>query len=223
MSGARVRAVAFDLDGTLIDSRHDLAAAVNLARADVGLEALSVEGVLGMIGEGARNLVRRALGGSPDEALLDRAFERFRHHYAVECTRRTRPFPGIEDLLAELVGRLPLALLTNKPESFSRTIVEHLGWSRYFDPLIGGDTLTVRKPDPQGLLAICARHSLAPEELLMVGDSRIDARTAHDAGSAFVFAAWGFARDDERLELTACEEAAGDVADLARRISRHVE
>jgi len=223
MTDARLRAIAFDLDGTLIDSRHDLAAAVNLARADLGLEALSVDGVLGMIGEGARNLVRRALGGAPDEALLDRALERFRHHYATECTRRTRPFPGIDELLAELTGRVPLALVTNKPESFSRTIVDHFGWSGHFDPLIGGDSLTTRKPDPAGLLAVCERHSIAPGELLMVGDSGIDARTAVAAGGRFIFAAWGFARATERRELAAGCETALDASDLVRRIAARVE
>jgi phosphoglycolate phosphatase len=202
---AAVRAVAFDLDGTLIDSRHDLAAAVNLARADLGLPELTLEAVVGMVGEGARNLVRRAIeeasDGAPTEAEIDRALELFRKHYALECTRRTRPFEGIDALLTNLRGRLPLALVTNKPESFSRAIVEHLGWGESFDPFIGGDTLATRKPEPDGLLAVCARHGLAPADLLLLGDSRIDLGAARAAGCRFVFASWGFARPDERTEL----------------------
>jgi len=209
----RVGAVAFDLDGTLIDSRHDLAAAINRMRGELGQPELAVEDVLGMIGEGARNLVRRALGGAPAEDALDRALAIFYRHYDDECTRHTRAFPGIDELLATLAPRLPLALVTNKPERFSRKIVEHLGWGGRFDPLLGGDTLPTRKPDPAGLLAVCARHRVTPSELVLVGDSRIDAAAAVAAGCRFLFAAWGFASDAERLELGATyPEAAGAVA-----------
>ncbi|MCM2269582.1 MAG: phosphoglycolate phosphatase [Thermoanaerobaculia bacterium] len=215
MSAVRVGAVAFDLDGTLIDSRHDLAAAINRMRRDLGRSPLAVDDVLGMIGEGARNLVRRALGGEVDEASLDHALSIFYRHYDDECTRRTRPFPGIDGLLAELAPRLPLALVTNKPERFSRRIVESLGWRDRFDPLIGGDTLATRKPDPAGLLAVCARHGLSPGDLVLVGDSRVDALAAAAAGCRFFFAAWGFARPEERLAL-AGPEAFADAESLAR-------
>jgi phosphoglycolate phosphatase len=198
---AGVRAVAFDLDGTLVDSRHDLAAAINLARRDLGLSPLEVDAILGMVGEGARNLVRKALGGEPEPALLERALERFFHHYETECTRRTRPYPGIDELLAALAPRWPLALLTNKPERFARRIVDALGWADRFDPLIGGDTLSVRKPDPAGIARIAERHRVAPAAVVLVGDSRIDAATAAAAGSAFVFVEWGFASTEERREL----------------------
>ncbi|HEX9799892.1 MAG TPA: HAD-IA family hydrolase [Thermoanaerobaculia bacterium] len=201
MTAARVRAIAFDLDGTLVDSRHDLAAAINRVRRDLGLGELAVDEILGMVGEGARNLVRRALGGDPADDLLARAFDRFFLHYESECTRRTRPFAGIDEALRALAARVPLALVTNKPERFSRRIVEHLGWAGLFDPLVGGDTLATRKPDPEGLIAVCARHGIVPAELVLVGDSRIDARTAAAAGCAFRFARWGFARAEERAEL----------------------
>lgn len=217
MSAVRVGAVAFDLDGTLIDSRHDLAAAINRMRRDLGRPPLAVDDVLGMIGEGARNLVRRALGGEVDEASLDHALSIFYRHYDDECTRRTRPFPGIDGLLAELAPRLPLALVTNKPERFSRRIVESLGWRDRFDPLIGGDTLATRKPDPAGLAAVCARHGIAPDRLVLVGDSRVDALAAAAAGCRFLFAAWGFARPDERAVL-AGSGAVADAESLARRL-----
>jgi 2-phosphoglycolate phosphatase len=196
-----VRAVAFDLDGTLVDSRHDLAAAINLARGDLDLPPLEVDAVLGMVGEGARNLVRKAFGGEPEPALLERALERFFAHYDDECTRRTRPYPGMDTLTAALAARLPLAIVTNKPQRFSRKIVDALGWRGRFEPLIGGDTLGARKPDPAGLVAVARRHGLAPSEVVLVGDSRIDAATAAAAGSSFVFVAWGFASAAERAEL----------------------
>ena len=212
------RAVAFDLDGTLIDSRLDLAEAVNLARADLGLERLEVEAIVAMIGEGARNLVRKALGGAPPPELIEAAHARFVAHYDAECTRRTRAFPGIDALLdriAALAPALPLAIVTNKPEAFSRKIVDALGWSGLFDPLIGGDTLGVRKPDPAGLIAVARRHGVGTGEVLLVGDSRIDAATAAAAGSPFVFVEWGFRRDEERRELAGAASV-GEPLELLR-------
>jgi 2-phosphoglycolate phosphatase len=196
------RAVAFDLDGTLVDSRLDLAAAVNLARADFDLPPHPVEAVLGMVGEGARNLVRRAFG-EPEPARLERALERFFVHYDVECTRRTRPYAGIEAATLALAGRFPLAIVTNKPERFSRKIVDALGWRGRFVELVGGDSLPSRKPDPAGLCEVARRLGLPPAELLFVGDSRIDSATAGAAGAPFVFVEWGFAGEAERRELAA--------------------
>jgi len=199
-----VRAVAFDLDGTLIDSRHDLASAVNLARSDLGFEPLAIDSIVAMIGEGARNLVRKALGGAPEPDLLEAALARFLVHYDTECTRCTRAFPGIDAMLSGLERLAPhvrLAIVTNKPEAFSRKIVDALGWRGRFDPLVGGDTLGVRKPDPAGLREVARRHDLTPDEILFVGDSGIDAATAAAAGARFVFVEWGFAREEERREL----------------------
>jgi phosphoglycolate phosphatase len=196
-----IRAVAFDLDGTLVDSRHDLAAAINFARADLGLSPLEVGQILGMVGEGARNLVRKAFGGEPEPTLLERAIERFFAHYDAECTRRTRPYPGVDEATAELARRLPLAIVTNKPVRFSRKIVDALGWRGRFEPLVGGDTLPSRKPDPAGLFEVARHHDIRPAELLFVGDSRIDAATAAAAGCPFLFVEWGFASADERRQL----------------------
>ncbi len=221
MSGARLRAIAFDLDGTLVDSRLDLAAAVNLARADCGLPPLAVEAVIGMVGEGARNLVRRALGGAPEPELLERAFERFLLHYDAVCLDRTRPFPGIDELLEELAaapGRPRLAVLTNKPERFTRKIVAHLGWSSRFDEIVGGDTLPTRKPDPAGLLRIATNGGAAAEETLLVGDSGIDAATAAAAGACFLYVPWGFAHAGERAALEA-GPAVRDAGELAGRLA----
>jgi 2-phosphoglycolate phosphatase len=164
-----------------------------------------------------RNLVRRALGGEPPPELLERAIDRFFAHYDEECTRHTRPFPGIDEALGALAARLPLALVTNKPERFSRKIVAHLGWRDLFDPLVGGDTLATRKPDPAGLLAVCERYGVPAAELVFVGDSRIDAETAAAAGCGFLFVAWGYARAVEREELAGADSCA-DAPALVRRL-----
>ena len=202
-AAAPVRAVAFDLDGTLVDSRLDLAEAVNRMRGELGLPALEVERVIGMVGEGARNLVRRALGDDPAAALLERAFEAFLRHYDEVCLVDTRPFPGVDSLVRRLALRLPLAVVTNKPERFARRIVGHLGWDGCFGALVGGDTLATRKPDPAGLRRVADRLGVAVEELLLVGDSRVDADAADAAGIPVVLVDWGFARPAERAELAA--------------------
>jgi len=193
---------------------------VNRARADLGLPALAVATVLGMVGEGARNLVRRALGGAPAPELLDRAFERFLVHYDEVCLDRTRPYPGIDGLLRTLAattGRPWLAVLTNKPERFTRKIVAHFGWSSAFDELVGGDTLPTRKPDPEGLHRIAAHAGASAEETLLVGDSGIDAATAAAAGARFLFVPWGFAAEADRGVLAA-GPAVRDAEELARRV-----
>ena len=221
MSDARIRAIRFDLDGTLVDSRHDLAEAVNRARADLGLPPLEVAAVLGMVGEGARNLVRRALGGEPAPELLERAFERFLVHYDAVCLDRTRPYPGIDELLTTLAatpGRPWLAVLTNKPERFTRKLVAHFGWSSIFDELVGGDSLPTRKPDPAGLRRIADHAGAAVAETMLIGDSRIDAATAAAAGARFLFVSWGFASEADRDELAA-GPSIRNPAELTRRLA----
>ena len=203
MTPARVRAVAFDLDGTLVDSRLDLADAVNRMRTELGLEPLTIDAVLTLVGAGARNLVRRALGGAAPEALFERGFAAFLRHYDAVCTRETRPYPEIDEMLAALPAELPLAVVSNKPERFSRRIVEHLGWGARFMDVVGGDTLPTRKPSPEGLLRVAARASVAPQELLFVGDSAIDAAASDAAGCPLGLASWGFAGAEERRALAA--------------------
>jgi len=207
MSRARAQALVFDLDGTLVDSREDLATAVNRTRADFGLPPLALAAVVGMVGQGARTLVRRALGGEPAPELLERALAGFLAHYEPICVERTRPYPGISGLLGELARRLPLALLTNKPERPTRVILERFGWSRHFATVIAGDSLPARKPAPDGLLALAARFGLPPAGLLMIGDSRIDAETAAAAGAPFLLVEWGFAGESERAGIAAGDRA----------------
>lgn len=216
-----IRAVVFDLDGTLIDSRRDLAEAVNRMRAELGLDSLALAEVVGMVGRGARNLVRSALGGEPDEARLDRALASFLAHYDDVATDATLPYPGVSRLLVDLAAARPLALLTNKPERPTRRILDHFGWSGLFREVIGGDSLPVRKPDPGGLAEIARRLGVAPAELLLVGDSPIDARTAAGAGSPFVFAEWGFAPPGAEEELGDAWRAR-DAESLRRFLARGV-
>jgi phosphoglycolate phosphatase len=185
--------VVFDLDGTLIDSRHDLADAVNALLAELGGEPLGVDTVTAMVGEGAAVLVRRALIAADLDPATPGALDRFLAHYDQRLTVHTRPYDGIPESLAALRSDgLALAVLTNKPEHPSRVILERLGLAPFFSEVIGGDGAAGRKPDPSGLLRIAERARVAPSATLMVGDSPIDTETARRAGALMCVARYGF-------------------------------
>ena len=199
-------ALVFDLDGTLIDSRRDLATAVNLVRASYGLEPLPLEAVIAMVGEGARNLVARALGlgaeadsgvDAAEAARLDEALGRFFGHYREVCLDTTRPYPGIPELLEALAPRYPMAVCTNKPERFTHLLLDRLGLAPHFPHVVAGDTLPTRKPDPAGMRLLAERLAVPLAEMMLVGDSGVDAATAGNAGCRFALVTWGFVRDGE--------------------------
>lgn len=197
------KAIVFDLDGTLIDSRRDLAAAVNRLRESFGMAPLAVATVVGMVGEGARTLVSRALGPDFPADLFEAAFSSYRSLYRNVCLDETVAYPGILELLAELSAQFPLAVLTNKGEEISRHILEGLGLAGSFRAVVGGDTLATRKPDPEGLVHLAGLFGGPVESLLLVGDSRFDAETAHAAGCRFALAEWGFATAEEQERMAA--------------------
>jgi phosphoglycolate phosphatase len=213
----RPAALVFDLDGTLIDSRRDITTAINRMRAEMGRPPLSLEQVVTMVGEGAKLLVFRALGGDVPEQVLERALATYLEHYRQVCLDTTHPYPGVEALLQAVAGRYPLALLSNKGEALSRRILDGLNLSRYFREILGGDSLPTRKPDPGGLLHLARRLEVPPERLLMVGDTWVDAVTARDAGCPFAFVEWGFPRTPTPEELQPDLRTA-DPAELAARL-----
>ena len=193
------RLVVFDLDGTLVDSSHDLAAAVNAAlrRVDPRVPPLSVEQVRGMIGEGASRLVAKALARRGVPLTVEEVRPIFMECYAQVLLERTRPYDGIPEMLAALRPRT-LAVLTNKPGGMSRTILEHLRLLPLFLRVYGGGDLPTFKPDPEGLLRLLGEAGVPAGEAVMVGDSAIDVRTARAAGVRAVGVDWGFDRDSLR-------------------------
>jgi phosphoglycolate phosphatase len=178
----QVRLIAFDLDGTLIDSSRDLVMAVNAARSRLGLGELDDMTVLSYVGHGARELMRKAMGSAPSEAEVDRGLAYFREFYAEHLLDHTRPYPGVVEALAAL-GRRHLAVLTNKPIRFTVPIVERLGLAPHFERVYGEDSFPRKKPDPMGLAFLLEEFSAGPREALMVGDSQIDVQTARNAGT----------------------------------------
>jgi phosphoglycolate phosphatase len=194
---AHVAHVIFDLDGTLVDSRADLAGAVNYTRETLGLSPLDPHTVSRYVGDGARALIERALGPARRE-LWNHGLQTFLGYYRQHLLDRTGFYPGMLELLADLAAaRISASVLTNKPEDLSRRILAGLGALDAFGGLVGGDTLPVRKPDPGGVACLVERAGVARERTLMVGDSLVDVATARAAGVAFCGVGWGF--DPERL------------------------
>jgi phosphoglycolate phosphatase len=191
----------FDLDGTLVDSRRDLANATNALLEELGARPLDEEQVGRMVGDGAVELVRRALQASALDPATPGALERFLELYDARLLEHTRPYDGIPEVLRELARRVPLAILTNKPARATERILEGLGLLAPFHAVIGGDTVFGRKPDPGGLLHLTRRAGVDESATLLVGDSRVDLLTAHRARTRICLAAWGFGFRFEPGEL----------------------
>ena len=210
--------VVFDLDGTLIDSRADLAGAVNHVLRSLGFTEVPPPILYGYVGEGARVLVARALGPGHQERL-GAALEAFMTYYRDHLLDTTRPYPGVTEMLAALAARgVALSVLTNKPAAMSRAILDGLGIGARFLEVLGGDSLPVRKPDPAGLEHLRARTGTPPDRLLLVGDSGIDVRTARAAGVPFCGVGWGLA--PEGLRAAGPERIVEHPAELVALVER---
>jgi len=183
----------FDLDGTLVDSRRDLADAANALISERGGAPLDVGEVAGMVGEGAALLVRRALtAASVPRDDLDAALARFLELYDERLLAHTRLYDGTREALDALRARVPLAVLTNKPQRPTEQILEGLGVRSCFSWVVGGDTQFGRKPDPAGLTHLMSAAGATAARTLMVGDSAIDLRTARAAGVRCCLVRYGF-------------------------------
>ncbi len=189
-----VKLVVFDLDGTLIDSRRDLADSVNALLAELGRAPLEQTVVAAMVGEGARLLVNRALEMRGLVADRPGALDRFLELYDDRLLAHTRAYEGIPELLDALNEdeRVMMAVLTNKPRNATRRILDGLGLSRHFKEVLGGDGPFPRKPDPAALQHLIEAANATRETTMMVGDSRIDLQTARAAGTHVTLARYGF-------------------------------
>ena len=192
-----VRALIFDLDGTLIDSKRDLIHSVNAMLGEMGRARLNEETISGYIGHGAPLLVSRALGSTAKEDELRRALQFFLADYEEHKMDSTCAYPGIPDALAELSRkRVPMAVLTNKPVKISVRILESLRLARYFRVIYGGNSFETKKPDPFGANKILTEFGARPRETMIVGDSEVDVQTARNAGTIAVAVNYGFGAHD---------------------------
>ena len=178
---AGVRALIFDLDGTLIDSKLDLALAVNATLEHMGRRALAHEQIYGYVGDGASMLVKRALGDGTTDADAEAGLSYFLS-YRAHMLDNTITYPGVREGLA-LLQHHPMAVLTNKPVRFSQGILDGLGIAGYFRFVYGGNSFQTKKPDPEGVNVLLRDLAVAPLEAMMIGDSAVDVRTARNAGT----------------------------------------
>ena len=179
---AKVRALIFDLDGTLIDSKIDLALAVNAAVEHLGRGPLEPERIYSFVGNGAPALIRRALGDDVTEAQAEAALGFFLQYYREHMLDNTVPYPGVRAGLEQLAG-YEMAVLTNKPVRFSRAILDGLELSRHFRYVYGGNSFERKKPDPMGVAVLLRDLGAGPREAMVVGDSEVDVLTARNAGT----------------------------------------
>ena len=216
------RLIAFDLDGTLIDSCRDLAESANELVTELGGAPLEEDAVAGMVGGGAALLVRRALDASGLEHPPT-AVTRFLEIYDRRLLNHTRVYEGISDVLRLAARHARLTVLTNKPLAPSERLLEALDLRGFFADVIGGDGPHARKPDPGGLLAMMAAADVTGERTLLVGDSAVDHETAQRAASHSCIVSYGFGfRRFPREKLTPTDWLVHDAAGLAEVIERFV-
>ena len=185
--------IVFDLDGTLVDSRRDIADSANALLVAYGAPPLEEQAIGRMVGDGAATLVARAFAAAAVAPPHD-ALDRFLAIYDGRLLNHTRPYEGIPEVLGALGARTPLALLTNKPLNQTRRILDGLDLARHFpfDAVVGGDGPFRRKPDPAGLQHLLAQVGAVGTNSLLVGDSPIDRRTAMSAATRICLARYGF-------------------------------
>jgi len=181
-----IKLIAFDLDGTLIDTAADIARAVDVALVEMGSKAQGLEQVIQWVGDGLTKLMKRALtgrpDGEPDPELLQKSLAAFRRAYGAAVHVDSRLYPGTLETLEVLKGHARLVCITNKSAQFTEPLLTSIGIRGYFDLVVSGDTLAVLKPDPRPLLHAAETLGVPPRECCMVGDSRNDILAAKAAG-----------------------------------------
>lgn len=187
----------FDLDGTLVDTLPDLHYAINRVLEEEGLKTLAQEETRLMIGGGARNLIELAFAKreiNADTCRINAGFDRFLNYYGAEPTSRSSTFPGVLNVLETLSGRgIGMGVCTNKPQKMAEQVLKGLNISHFFgEAVIGGDTLTLCKPDANHLLAVIKKTGRVPTNALMVGDSETDVSTARNAGVPIIAVDFGY-------------------------------
>ena len=190
-----LRALIFDLDGTLIDSKQDLIRSVNAMLAEMGRDTLHEDTISGYIGHGAPKLVGRALGNGTTEGDRERALKFFLAYYEDHKMDSTCAYPGVAEALEQL-RELPMAVLTNKPVRVSNRILEGLGLAKYFRAVYGGNSFETKKPDPLGAKRILEELGASPAEAMIIGDSEVDVQTARNAGTLAAAVNYGFGTHD---------------------------
>lgn len=218
-----IQAIAFDLDGTLVDSIQDLARAANLARADLGFTPLQTERVVNFVGDGAPTLIARVLADDRSAVytntdLQAKGMALFETHYQGGLTKNTTFYPTVQATLHQLHQRgIPLAIITNKPERFTIPLLRELGVAEHFDLVLGGDSLATKKPSAEPLQFAASHFGIQPANLLMVGDSENDILAARAAGSPVIAVSYGYGHDVDSLQADAVIDSFAQLSALIDR------
>jgi phosphoglycolate phosphatase len=194
MDRVNFKTVAFDLDGTIVDTAPDLADALNVALVSIGRSPVALSAVRTMIGHGTLPLLRQGLQatGGIDQTLIDPGFRVLMQFYTEHICDKSMPYPGVEAAFDELAAQgVTLAVCTNKPESLTHRLIETLGWRHRFAAIVAGDTLPQNKPDPAPLRL--ALQQAGGGRAAFVGDSIVDIEAAKAAGVPNVAVSFGFA------------------------------
>jgi phosphoglycolate phosphatase len=223
MKLSQLHGVLIDLDGTLIDTAPDLAAAANRMRADFGLPPLPLERIAAFVGKGAEVLVHRALTDDLDGRADPQAFARgraaFYAHYTVENGLQAIVFERVPQALQQLRDRrLRLACVTNKPKQFTVPLLAKVGLAPYFDATVAGDEVAEKKPHPALLLEACRRLQLKPTEVMLIGDSVNDVQAARAAGCGCVLVETGYNEGEGVVALAGAPGLDAIVASLAEAV-----
>ncbi len=210
---SRFDPVLFDLDGTLVDSGRDIAAAINHTLEDLGLVPLPQDEVLGYVGDGVRRLMERVLR-KLERDDVDEQIKNFRAYYREHALDNTLPYPGLPEILRDL-RPARVGVVTNKPGYFARMILDGLSLSEYFGVLIGGDETENMKPDPEPIFAACEKLGLPPAAGIMIGDYHNDIQAGRAAGMSTCGVLWGFA-GSEPVMATKPDYLAADADELRK-------
>jgi len=197
-----VRAVLFDLDGTLVDSAPDLTLAANKMLSALGYPQVNCSQVKGWVGDGVRSLVRRALtailGDVPAESLIEQSYVLFQRYYAESVYQDSTLYPGVHETLQTLKSSgLALACVTNKPSRFTKPVLEKSGLTGFFGAVVSGDDLSLKKPDPAPLEFAAEQLGVPLTACVLVGDSINDISAAGAAGIPVLWATYGYASQDD--------------------------
>ena len=207
--------IVYDLDGTLIDSRHDISDAVNWTLKELGFSCLPGDRVSAFVGSGVKNLMEQALKEvcpSGGKLPLERAIKLFRRRYSEHLLDQTCLYPSVQKVLEFFKARLQ-AVITNKPENFSLTILKGLGVSHYFFEVVGGDRGLPKKPAPDALIEILKQANVEPHESILVGDSAIDIETGRSAHVKTIAVTYGFSKR-EKIENSKPDFILNDLEEL---------
>jgi len=218
-----IRAALIDLDGTLLDTAPDIAAAANATLAELGMRQIDAGEVRDFIGKGIGPLVRRCLesaaGRAPDEPLYASALERFTLHYERLNGTSSRIYPGVEQGLAAMKARgLRLACVTNKASRFTTALLASSRLADFFDRVVTSDRAGRRKPDPAPYLLACRELRVAPPEAVVIGDSANDAEGGQRAGCRVLLVPYGY-REGQDIRGIECDGIVASLIDAANLLS----